>query len=62
MKKDGKPHRKPPRQSTMYVKMENLIGNPPPQSTMYVKKELIISRQLCPSLQDDCAKNGTSGQ
>jgi hypothetical protein len=45
MRKEGKPHGKPP---------------PPPQSTMYVKKELTVSRKLCPSLQDDCAENGTS--
>jgi hypothetical protein len=46
VRKEGKPHGKPP----------------PPQGTMYVKRRTTISRQLCPSLQDDLAENGISAQ
>jgi hypothetical protein len=35
---------------------------PPPQGTMYVKRRTTVSRQLCPSLQDDFAENGTFSQ
>ena len=45
VRKEGKPH-----------------GKPPPQGTMYVKRRTIVSRKLCPSLEDDLAKNETSTQ
>jgi hypothetical protein len=34
----------------------------PPQGTMYVKRRTKVARQLCPSLQDDFAENGTYSQ
>ena len=37
------------------------MGKTPPQGTMYVKRTT-IARQLCPSLQDNFAENGTSAQ
>ena len=40
--------------------------NPPPQITMHKikneKEQKIVAKQLCPSLQDDFAENGTSAQ
>jgi hypothetical protein len=38
------------------------MGKSPPQGTMYVKRRTTVARQLCPSLQDDFAENGTSAQ
>jgi hypothetical protein len=43
-------------------KREKLMGNSPPQATMYVKRRTTISRQLCPSLQDDLTENGIFAQ
>ena len=36
------------------------MGNPPPQGRMYVKRITTVSKQPCPSLQDDFAENETS--
>jgi hypothetical protein len=38
------------------------MGKTPSQDTMYVKRRTTVSRQLCPSLQDDLAENGISTQ